>query len=180
MSKKVKSLGLSCVLLGGLLLASATNAETMLTPQELLAEPNAKAATTIKVKKGETVTVLQKKGFWVEVESPSGKGWTKLNTVKAASGTTGLVSAETGRLASGNIVSSSGVRGLDGGDLEQAKPDKKEFDKLATYAQSTEKAASFAKAGKLTTREMAYVQKGGKSQNKKDSKKSKKSKKKKK
>lgn len=166
MSKNIKQLGLGCAMLGSLFFSTGTLAETMLSAQELLGEPSPQAAVTVKVKKGDNVKVLQKKGFWVEVEGANGKGWTKLNAVKAASGTTGLASVETGRLAKANIVSSSGVRGLDGGDLEQAEPDTKEFDKLTTYAQSSDKAKSFAKTGKLQTRDMAYLKNGRKNSKK--------------
>lgn len=157
MTRKVKSFSLGCALLGSFFISSGVLAETMLRAQELLSEPNAKAAVTTKVKRGETVKVLQKKGFWVEVETAQGVGWTQLNTVRTNSGTTGLASVATGRLANANIVSSSGVRGLDGGDLEEAKPDKREFAKLTGYAQSAKQAESFASAAKLQTRQLDYL-----------------------
>lgn len=157
MTRKIKSFSLGCALLGGFFISSGALAETMLRSQGLLSAPNAKSTITAKVKMGEVVRVLQKKGFWVEVESAHGVGWTQLNTVRTSSGTTGLASLETGRLANANIVSSSGIRGLDGGDLEQARPDKREFAKLAAYAQSTERAQSFANAGQLKTRQLDYL-----------------------
>ena len=59
------------------------------------------------------------------------EGWTKLNNVEISKDSNfSLSSLNTGREGSGNIVSTSGVRGLDGADITSAQPDLIEFEKL--------------------------------------------------
>lgn len=169
MNFRLRALTLSCALMGGLAISTSCFAETVLSDQELLAEPSPKAASAGQVKKGQEVNVLAKKGFWVQIEAGEVVGWTKLNNVKAASSSVGLASLETGRQATGNIVSTSGVRGLDGGDLEKAQPDAKEFAKLSGFMENKDSATAFAKAGKLQTRKLSYVQTGAQAKPKKSS-----------
>ncbi|MCK9464956.1 MAG: hypothetical protein M0Q29_03620 [Thiopseudomonas sp.] len=169
MKFRLQTLTLSCALMGGLVISTDTFAETLLSDQYLLAEPSPKAAAAGQGKKGQEVSVLAKKGFWVQVKAGEVVGWTKLNNVKAESSSVGLASLETGRQASGNIVSTSGVRGLDGGDLEKAQPNPKEFAKLAAFMENKDSATAFAKAGKLQTRTLDYVQTGTQAKSKKSS-----------
>lgn len=129
--------------------------EELLSDQDLLSEPKAQAAVSAKAKKGQ-VSILEKQGFWVKVKAGDATGWTKLSNVKAAaSGAIGL--PDTGRSSSGNIVSTSGVRGLDGGDLINAKPDLAELNKLSALKTSKEQGASFASAAGLQTRKVNYL-----------------------
>lgn len=169
MKFRLQTLTLSCALMGGLVISTNTFAETLLSDQDLLAEPSPKAAAAGQGKKGQEVSVLAKKGFWVQVKAGEVVGWTKLNNVKAESSSVGLASLETARQASGNIVSTSGVRGLDGGDLEKAQPNPEEFAKLVAFMESKDSAAAFAKAGKLQTRTLDYVQTSTQAKSKKSS-----------
>ena len=130
-------------------------AEELLSDQEVLAEPKASSAPSGKVKKGQ-VAVLEKKGFWVKIKSGETTGWTKLSNLKAdSSGSLGL--PETGRTGGGNIVSTSGVRGLDGGDLVNAKPDPAEFDKFKLQLAGKRQGDEFASSGGLSTRKISYI-----------------------
>lgn len=148
------------LLCSSLALPLMAQAQSMLSTQELKSEPAANAATAAKVSKGTKVDILQRKGFWVEVKAGNQQGWTRLNNVKTEAGTSGLASLETGRMASGNIVSSTGVRGLDAVELENAQPDQRELAKLEALAVNKREADKFAKDGKLKSRKLAYVQPG--------------------
>ncbi|TSA54204.1 MAG: hypothetical protein D4R44_02055 [Actinobacteria bacterium] len=141
-----------------LLLSSPLRAEELLTDQGLLSEPKAQVSVTGHAKKGK-ITVLEKKGFWIKVKAGNVSGWTKLSNVKADSTSRGLGLGDinTGRSASGNIVATSGVRGLDGGDLKNAQPDFKEFDRLVAQKVTREQAVDFAKQAGLTTKKLSYV-----------------------
>ena len=130
-------------------------AEELLTDQDLYSEAKAQSTVSAKGKKG-PVTIIEKQGFWVKVKSGDSSGWTKLSNIKASS-SGGIGLPDTGRSSSGNIVSTSGVRGLDGGDLINAKPDFAEFSKLASLKLGKEQGAAFAKDGGLETRKINYV-----------------------
>ena len=78
---------------------------------------------------------LLKKRLLGQSEKDSVEGWTKLNNVKIEKDSNlSLSSLNTGREGSGNIVSTSGVRGLDGDDITNAQPDMNEFEKLKKLA----------------------------------------------
>lgn len=136
-------------------ISSSAFSEELLSDQDLLSEPKAQAAVSAKAKKGQ-VSIVEKQGFWVKIKAGDATGWTKFSNVKATS-SGGLGMPDTGRSSSGNIVSTSGVRGLDGGDLVNAKPDLAELNKLTALKTSKEQGASFASAAGLQTRKINYL-----------------------
>ena len=104
--------------------------EILKSDQDLRETPSIKGNVVGKAAKG-NVEVIDKKGFWVKVKNDSIEGWTKLNNVEISKDSNfSLSSLNTGREGSGNIVSTSGVRGLDGEDITSAQPDPIEFEKL--------------------------------------------------
>ena len=144
-----------CCLGAALLISGSALAEELLTDQDLFAEPKVQSAISAKAKKG-SVSILEKQGFWVKIKSGEATGWTKLSNVKAS--TAGILDlGYTGRGSSGNIVSTSGVRGLDGGDLINAKPDFTEFGKFASSKTTKDQSLSFAKSGGLETRKVDFI-----------------------
>ena len=140
-----------------LLLCTHLYAEELLSDQDLLQEPKRKSPVAGKAVKG-TVSVIEKKGFWLKIKSVDVVGWTKRSNVKAVSSLGSLASIDTGRSASGNIVSTSSVRGLDGNDLINASPNFKEFEKLEGQRVSQKKAVKFAKVGGLSAKEIGYIE----------------------
>jgi len=136
-------------------IANISYAEELLSDQDLLSEPKAQTTVSAKAKKGQ-VSILEKQGFWVKVKAGDATGWTKLSNIKAASAG-GLGLPDTGRSSSGNIVSTSGVRGLDGGDLVNAKPDIAELNKLSSFKTSKDQGTSFASSAGLQTRKINYL-----------------------
>ena len=151
------TLKLGCALISGAILSTSIFAEELLSDQDLYADPNPQSAVTGKAKKGK-VDLVGKKGFWVQIKAGGTVGWTKLSNVQVETSSGGLSTLSTGRQGGGNIVSTSGVRGLDGGDLEKAQPDLREFEKLTSLKESKDKGDEFAKAGGLSTRKIGYVQ----------------------
>lgn len=59
------------------------------------------------------------------------------------------VALASGRAGSGNVVSSTGVRGLDKDSLTKAEFDAAEFDKFTALAVTLDEAKQFAKSGGL-------------------------------
>jgi hypothetical protein len=131
-----------------------------LRPSSLKASPVPDAAITMEFKQGAKVTVLDRKGFWYQIDSGGQKGWLKVTEVKLDSGesaTAGLAAFATGRGSTGNVVSASGSRGLSAEELTTAKPDEAALAQVDAMKVSVDAALAFAKAGKLSSRQLAYL-----------------------
>lgn len=131
---------------------------------DLKATPHADARSVGAVAADSAVDVLSRQGAWVHVKAGRLTGWTKLFDIRAAAsgapakkGGDGI--ADTLGLAMGTRGSSvtTGVRGLDADMLEKATPNPAEYAKLAGYARSKEQATTFARAGRLATRDVAEI-----------------------
>lgn len=126
----------------------------------LYAKPYFDADTTIGLKKRTSVTVIEKKGGWVQVEANNNRGWLRLHQIrlgdgkrKQKSGFAGLSYLwnvrETGRSGAKGITATTGIRGLDADDLKHAKPDKRAVENLTSVAASSKDAKLFAKTNGL-------------------------------
>ena len=135
-------------------------ADSLKSDQELKETPSIKGNIVGKAAKGE-VEVIDKKGFWV-----------KLNNVEVSKDSNfSLSSLNTGREGSGNIVSTSGVRGLDGEDITSAQPDIIEFEKLQSFKIDKSKGDSFKKNTGLSSNKIEFIVVKSKNENQNNSKK---------
>lgn len=124
------------------------------------AEPSTTAASVASIKAGATVNVVQRSGFWRRVEGAAGNGWLKLSSVRVDSGNSsgaGLAALATGRGATGNVVTTSGTRGVSAEDLVGAAPDTSELQRLEGMAVTGEQASAFASDVGLTSRSVDYL-----------------------
>jgi len=85
---------------------------------------------TIKLKAGTAVKPLKRQGFWVEVQVGTISGWLKVSMINFGGASGGPTAIDTGRLGTGNIVSTSATRGLSAKDLINGKPNFEELQKL--------------------------------------------------
>lgn len=132
-------------------------ADSLKSEQELKETPSIKGNVVGKAAKG-NVEVVDKKGFWVKVKNDSIEGWTKLNNVEISKDSNfSLSSLNTGREGSGNIVSTSGVRGLDGEDITSAQPDLIEFEKLQALKVDKSIGNNFKKNTGLSTKKIEFI-----------------------
>jgi hypothetical protein len=146
-------------ILGGTIALAAALKGTVTKDDVIRAEPAPAAAAVGNVKTGATVSVLDRNGFWRRVEGPAGKGWLKMSSVRVDSGVSagaGLAALATGRGATGNIVTTSGTRGISVEALTDATPDKDELQRLEELAVSPEQARAFADEAGLTERKVGY------------------------
>ena len=135
----------------------------------LKSEPSEKSATSGSVSANSQFQILERKGFWAKVQSGSANGWTKMSSLNldqnnsgaAASALGGLVSGRTG---SGNIVSTSGTRGLSAEDLKASKPDMDAVKKVQGFTSSVASANDYANSGKLGLRKVEYLSDTNRSQ----------------
>ena len=132
-------------------------ADSLKSDQELKETPSIKGNVVGKAAKG-NVEVIDKKGFWVKVKNDSIEGWTKLNNVEISKDSNfSLSSLNTGREGSGNIVSTSGVRGLDGEDITSAQPDLIEFEKLQSLKVDKSIGNKFEKNTGLSVKKIEFI-----------------------
>jgi hypothetical protein len=138
---------------------------TALKADEIKAEPFKDAKTVGKIAKGDRVEIVGRQSGWLQVKAGSKKGWVRMLSVrrgqagqkdagKEISGVTGLA---TGRAGTGEVVSSTGVRGLGEEDLKGARFDEAQIAKAESFAVSPTDARTFATQGKLAARKVAFL-----------------------
>jgi hypothetical protein len=131
---------------------------------QLRAEPSPTAAAVGAVAANTRLEVLERKGFWARVRAAGATGWLKLSSFSVerraadgASTVSTLASLATGRTGTGNIVSAAGTRGLSAGEIRAARPDYGALAEVKKLAVPAAQAESYAAAGGLAPRTIAYL-----------------------
>lgn len=143
---------LAFMLLSQLSIAAETG--TALKNDSLRAEPFADAKLSGNFSRGESIQILKKQGAWLQVKTKKSTGWVRLLSVKRGTTITGNQSAgvlavASGRAGTGQVISTTGVRGLGEEELKAAKFNEAEVNMLEGYTLSAEQGHQFANAGKL-------------------------------
>lgn len=149
----------------GLLLASnvwAGETGSALKNDILRAEPYSDSKSVGALKRNDKVDILEKKGAWLKIKAPKGSGWVRLLSVKrGATSKSGdvadVLNVASGRAGTGQVVSTTGVRGLGEEELKSAKFNEEEVKKLEANSVSAADAKQFAKAGSLQARKLEYL-----------------------
>ena len=161
--QKMRLRAVSGVALLALMIAVApASAETakLRIPVSLLSAPSTSASATGNAKAGAAAQILDRRGFWARVSVGGANGWVKLSALSLASANSGreIASLTSGRSGQGNVVSTSGGRGLDNGaDLTRGTPNPAAVAALSSLAVSQDDAERYARAAHLTTRALAYT-----------------------
>lgn len=145
---------LPALLLANISLAAETG--SALKNDSMRAEPFADAKVSGAFNRGDSLEILNKKGAWLQVKSKSGTGWVRLLSVKRGASSSsnqvgGVLAAASGRAGTGQVVSTTGIRGLSAEELKAAKFNESEVKSLESYTQSAEQGRQFANAGNLKT-----------------------------
>ena len=82
---------------------------------------------------GTPVKIIERQGFWVHVEVSGRNGWMKASGLSFTSGGNKVTAIDTGRLGSGNIVSTAATRGLSAKDLLNGTPRTDEVAKMSQF-----------------------------------------------
>jgi hypothetical protein len=135
---------------------------TALKADSLLAEPFADAKKVGSMAKGDAVLILKKNGGWFQVKASSAEGWVRLLSIRrgeAGKASTakelgGVAALSSGRAGTGQIVSTTGVRGLTEEELKSAKFDGEGLRRAESYASSRAEAEAFAREGNLIKRDV--------------------------
>jgi hypothetical protein len=148
-----------------LVAAAAPEIGTALKPDDIKAEPFKDAKTVGKIAKGDRVEILARQSGWLQVQAGAKRGWVRMLSVRRgqAAGTDvgkevgGIAGIATGRAGTGQVVSSTGVRGLSEEELKAAKFDEAELQRAEAFAVAAAEAQAFAAQGKLAAREIAFL-----------------------
>lgn len=126
-------------------------------------EPFRDAKTIATLSVGDQVEIVKKKGGWLQIKSPKGKGWVHMLNVRKGgmrrdSGDIGgLLGMASGRAGTGKVVGTTGIRGLDEIELQSAKYNETELNLVESYAISRAEAQMFAIQGKLFACKFDYL-----------------------
>jgi len=138
---------------------------TVLRETELKDKPFVDAKTVTKLAPGTALAILDREGGWLRVNAGGKQGWVRLLHVSTQPPGSGSGSAKeiesaakiaTGRAGAGNVVATSGIRGLNEEQLKTAKPAPEELKKLESYSVSADQARQYARQHKLQARKIDY------------------------
>lgn len=153
---KIKSLISLGILIPLFNIAQCYSTETgsALKNDTLRKEAFADAKTNGNLVRGEQVEILKKQGAWLEIKTKKSTGWVRLLSVKrgvssSSNNAAGVLSLASGRAGTGQVVSTTGVRGLSEQELKAAKFNEDEIKLMESYTVSKEDGLKFAQAGKL-------------------------------
>lgn len=154
-------------LLATLLLAAGTalagEAGTLLKRDDLMAEPFKDAKVIGSLAAGDSVEILNKQGGWFQVKTAKGSGWVRMLSVRRGEARKGSVDASgilglaSGRAGTGQVVATTGIRGLSEEQLKAAKYNEAEVKRIDSYAVTQAEAKKFAAEGRLTARKVDYL-----------------------
>lgn len=167
MMRKCASIAVICtVLLCTATLAwSAVETGSMIKADELKATPFRDAKAVGKLATGDKIEIIKREGAWYQVKSPKGTGWVRMLNVRrgavtkasATSTATGVANLASGRAGTGQVVATTGIRGLNEEDLKTAQFNEAELKRAEAFAASKQEAQAFAQAGKLAARKVKYL-----------------------
>lgn len=151
----------SSLLHAGQCLAAETG--SALKNDNLRYEPYADAKVTGNFSRGESLQIIKKQGAWLQVKTKKSTGWVRLLSVKRGSTgtsnqTSGILAAASGRAGTGQVVSTTGIRGLSEQELKVAKFNESEVKTLESYTASSDQGRKFASAGGLKTAAFSNLQ----------------------
>lgn len=132
--------------------AAAQEIGTALKPDEIKAEPFKDARTVGRIAKGDRLEIVARQSGWLQVKAGARTGWVRLLSVRrgqaaqpsVAQEIGGVAGVATGRTGSGQVVSTTGVRGLDAEELKAAKFDEKQIARAESLAASADDGRRFA------------------------------------
>jgi hypothetical protein len=156
--KMLKRMLLLCTLaLSGA--AFAVDPGTLTKAETLRAKPFMDAAAVSNLATGAKVDIITRNGAWYQVKSGTKTGWVRMLSVRRGAATpssniAGLANVASGRTGTGKVTTTTGVRGLDAQDLDTAKFDEAQIKSSEGWRINAKDANAFARAGKLTLRDV--------------------------
>lgn len=145
--------------------AQAQETGTALKPDEIKAEPFTDAKTVGRIAKGDRVEIVTRQSGWLQIKAGGKAGWVRLLSIRRGQAAQTNVAQEvgsvagiaTGRTGSGQVVSTTGVRGLSAEELKQAKFDEKQIAKAESLSVPSDEARRFAGQVGLATQNVKFL-----------------------
>ena len=165
----------AAILLAAILLCRVTSAEAaekglILRAGDLLAQPFIDAAKSGPITANQPVTIVERRGAWANVETGGKSGWVRVLNLRlepaaarpggarpAGGSGNPLSLLQTG--SSGRTVT-TGVKGMDEEDIQNATPDYAELELLGTLAENADAARANAVKSNLKENTVDYLDKG--------------------
>ena len=147
-------LGLCAIMLilGAVHAAAVATAQTVVAGN-LTSGPHSDSSVVTAVPNGAAVTVIERQGGWYHVKTADGQdGWLPMTSIRYNSSASGTAAApgtdwaglfSSGRSGSGSTAT-TGVRGLNTGDIANATPDIKAVEGLDRWQAKPDQAKDFA------------------------------------
>jgi hypothetical protein len=132
----------------------------------IMDEPYRDAKEIASLEEGATVTILKRKGGWLNISTETIEGWVRMLYIRrgqkeaepsSATEAKGVLDLASGRAGTGNVVAATGVRGLSEEDLKEAEYNAKEIRKLESFSISKKQAEDFAKEAKLESKAVEFL-----------------------
>lgn len=130
---------------------------------DLKNQPFLDAPTVTRLSAGSTVDIQKRQGAWAQVRSSNGQtGWVKILNLRSGS-TTGSAAGGVNQIlnvartgSSGNTVT-TGVKGLSAEQIQNARPNLQEVERMKSYGISSAQAQQYARANKLRGRHVSDI-----------------------
>jgi hypothetical protein len=163
LSKPIFALWVAWVFVMGMGTAFAGEAGSALKGTEIRAEPYRDAKQVGSLASGDKVEILRREGGWYEVKSSKGSGWVHMLNIRRGDATKrsidaqGIVGLATGRGGTGQVVATTGVRGLTEEELKKAKFNESELKKVESFTATEKEVRKFATEAKLVEQKVNYL-----------------------
>ena len=144
-------------------IAAAGEAGTALKADSIMDQPFRDAKVVGSLVTGDKVEILNKQGGWFQVKSAKGGGWVHMLSIRRGEArqggvdATGILGLASGRAGTGQVVATTGIRGLSEEELKAAKYNEAELKKMESSGVTEAEARKFAAEGKLTARKVDYL-----------------------
>ncbi len=130
----------------------------------LMQKPFSDAKTLATLPARTNLQILGRQGGWMRVKASGKTGWIRMLNVRVgmapAAGRTSakdVAALATGRSGSGNIVATSGIRGLSEEELKSAKGNPEELKKMSQFTATENAASDYAQRTKLKQHSLNYL-----------------------
>ncbi|HEX4300479.1 MAG TPA: SH3 domain-containing protein [Gammaproteobacteria bacterium] len=148
----------SALLALGVLHAAAVSTAQTVVAGNITSGPNSDASVVAAVPNATGVSIIERQGGWYHVRLASGQdGWLPMTSIRYNSGTTGTAQStdwsslfQSGRSGAAGSTATTGVRGLNTGDIANAVPNPKAVAELDQWQAKPGQAKNFAAALPLT------------------------------
>lgn len=159
----MKLIGAGIILFFTVFVAWAADSGVMLKTEPVRKEPYTDAKVVATLNAGDKIIIVQKNGGWLNVKYAKTAGWVHMLSVrkgdvkKEKNVADNLKALATGRAGKGQVVATTGIRGLNEEELKSARFNEEELSHAEKYQTARVEAQGFANQAKLQAVKMDYL-----------------------